>query len=204
MRVKDLMTRTVLSIGPHASVKDAATLLATHGFSALPVVDQDDQLVGVVTEQDVMRDRILPDPRRRVWHPDEQAPEPPVSVGEVMSPAPLTAAPHTDAAELTRMMVERRLRSVPVVDEGRLVGIITRRDLVRTLARDDVVIAADVRRRLEVYGGRERWTVRARDGRVHITDEYADPADHHVALILAESVPGVVHAEVVHAEVVHD
>jgi CBS domain-containing protein len=88
---------------------------------------------------------------------------------------------------------------VPVVTEDRLVGIITRRDLVRTIARDDALIAADVRKRLEGYGAPGRWTVHVRQGSVTITDQYTDPAGHHVALVLAQAVPGVTHAEVVHS-----
>ncbi|MGH4025190.1 MAG: CBS domain-containing protein [Pseudonocardiaceae bacterium] len=198
MLVADVMTQAVITTTPQAPVKEAAALLATNGFTALPVVDQGDRLVGVVTEQDVVQDRILPDARRRVWHPEEVSPDPPMTVGEVMSSLPLTVTPHTDAAELAHMMIDRRLRSVPVVDDGRLVGIVTRRDLVRTIARNDGLIAADVRRRLEIYGGLDRWTVQTHEGRVLITDEYADPADHHTARILAEAVPGVVHAEVVY------
>lgn len=116
-----------------------------------------------------------------------------------MSSPPQTAHPETDAAELASTMIDRGLRSVPVVDEDRLVGIITRRDLVRAIARDDALIAADVRRRLECYGAPERWTVRVEQGAVTVTDQYPDPADHHVALVLAQAVPGVVHAEIVHS-----
>jgi len=78
-----------------------------------------------------------------------------------MSSPPLTTDSQTDAAELATMMIDRGLRSVPVVDQDRLVGIITRRDLVCVIARDDALIAADVRRRLECYSGPDRWTVHA-------------------------------------------
>ncbi|HEV7450209.1 MAG TPA: CBS domain-containing protein [Pseudonocardiaceae bacterium] len=95
-------------------------------------------------------------------------------------------------------MISRELRSVPVVDEDRLVGIITHQDLVRTIARD-ALIAADVRKRLSCYGIPDRWTAHVAQASVTITDQYADPADHHVALVLAQAVPGVVHAQVVHS-----
>jgi hypothetical protein len=95
-------------------------------------------------------------------------------------------------------MISRELRSVPVVDEDRLVGIITHQDLVRTIARD-ALIAADVRKRLSCYGIPDRWTAHVAQASVTITDQYADPADHHVALMLAQAVPGVVHAQVVHS-----
>jgi CBS domain-containing protein len=199
MRVGDIMTHSVVTTTPATPVKDAAAVLVGHGVTLLPVVDDGDQLVGVLTEADVVRGRIPPDPRRGAWQGSEAGLMPPVTVGEVMSTPALTADPQTDAAELATMMIDRGLRSVPVVKEDQLVGIITRRDLVRTIARDDALIAADVRRRLEGYGAPERWTVSAQLGSVIITDQYNDPADHHVALVLAQSVPGVVHAEVVHA-----
>jgi hypothetical protein len=116
-----------------------------------------------------------------------------------MSSSPLTVNPESDAVELASTMIDRGLRSVPVVDEDRLVSIITRQDLVRTIARDDALIAADVRKRLACYGAPDRWTAHVEQGSMIITDQYADPADHHVALVLAQAVPGVVHAEVVHS-----
>lgn len=199
MRVCDVMTRSVVTTTPATPVKDAAVILAGHGITLLPVIDETDRLVGVLTEADVVRGRIPPDPRRRAWRGSQGDPPPPTTVGEVMSSTPLTSHPETDAAELASMMIDRGLRSVPVVDEGRLVGIITRRDLVRIIARNDALIAADVRKRLEGYGAPNRWTVHVRHGSVTITDQYPGPADHHVALVLAQAVPGVAHAEVVHS-----
>ena len=199
MRIADIMTRSVVTTTPATPVKDAAAVLARHGVTLLPVVDDSNQLVGVLTEADVVRERIPPDPRRGAWHGSRAGPMPPVTVGEVMSTPALTANPQTDAADLATMMIDRGLRSVPVVNEEQLVGIITRRDLVRTIARDDALIVADVRKRLECYGTPDRWAVHVHHGAVTITDQYNDPTDHHVALVLAQSVPGVVHAEVMHA-----
>jgi CBS domain-containing protein len=200
MRVGELMTRTVVTTTPATPVKDAAAVLAERGVTALPVVGDSGRLVGVLTEADVLRGRFPPDLRRKAWRGTTSGTVPFATVGDVMSSPPLTATARTDAAELARMMIERGLRSVPVVEEeDGVVGIVTRRDLVRTIARDDALIAADVRRRLEAYGGLDRWTVHVQQGSVTITDEFADPADHHVALVLAQSVPGVVHVEVVHS-----
>lgn len=196
MRVQDVMTRTVVTTRPDILVKDAAMVLAGHGFTALPVTGPDDRLVGMFTEADAVRGRIPPDPRRAAWRGTAAGAEAPPKVGEVMSSPASTVSPETDAAELAATMIDRGLRSVPVVDGERLVGIVTRRDLVRTIARDDSLIAADLLRRLEVYGGAQRWTVDVHEGSVTITDEYSDPVDHHVALVLAQAVPGVVHAEV--------
>jgi CBS domain-containing protein len=173
-------------------------VLAGHGVTALPVVDADGLLVGMLTEADVVRGRISPDPRRRAWPDSAGGSPPPATVEYVMSSLVVTTQPWTDAADLAATMINQGLRSVPVVEDGRVVGIVTRRDLVRTIARDDTLIEADVRRRLEAYGGLDRWTVHARQGSVTITDEYADLTDHHVALVLAQAVPGVGHVEVVH------
>jgi CBS domain-containing protein len=197
MRVRDLMTRLVVTTTPATPVKDAAAVLAGHGITLLPVIDAD-QLVGVLTEADVVRGRIPPDPRRGAWQGNQAGTPPPTTVGDVMSSPPVTANPDTDTAELASIMVRFGLRSVPVVEEDRLVGIITRRDMVRVIARDDALIAADVRKRLECYSSPDRWTVHVQQGAVTITDQHSNPADHHVALVLAQAVPGVVYATVEH------
>jgi osmotically-inducible protein OsmY len=80
---------------------------------------------------------------------------------------------------------------MPIVDGSRVVGIVTRRDLVRVLAREDQAIATDIRHRLANYSGLNRWTVDVHDGVVNIGGEYHDPTDRHVAVVLAEAVPGV-------------
>lgn len=71
----------------------------------------------------------------------------------------------------------------------------TRGDIVRVLARDDRAIAIDVRHRLEIYGGLNRWTVHVQDGVVQVLDTFDNTADRHAAAMLAQAVPGVVDAE---------
>jgi CBS domain-containing protein len=194
MRARDIMTTPVITVRTGTPVKEAAALLAGNGFTALPVVE-DDRVVGIVTEADLVRDRVPRDPRA-LCHPHAAVPVTPVTttVGEVMT-TPVTAmAPGTDIAVLTNALLEAGHRSMPIVDGTRLVGIVTRRDIVRVIARDDRNIAADVARRLEIYGGDGRWHVDVHDGVVSIGDEFDDPTDRHVATVLAEAVPGVVRA----------
>jgi CBS domain-containing protein len=185
MRARDIMTSPVITVRRGTSVRDAAALLAQRGFTALPVVDDDDRLIGIVTETDLLRDRFRP------GHPTA-----PKLVEEVMS-CPVTAMDQgTDVADLTTALLDAGQRSMPIVDGSRVIGIVTHRDLVRVVGRDDGTIAAAVSRKLEIYGGPDRWTVDARDGMVTITDRYDDETDHQVAVALAEAVAGVVGARV--------
>lgn len=196
MRARDLMTAPVITVHPWTSAKEAAELLSAHGFTALPVVDDDDRLVGIVTEADLIRGRIPADPRY-VHEPRQSAAG--KTVGDLMT-SPVTAmSTGTDVADLCQALVDARIRAMPIVDGAAVVGIITRGDVVRVLAREDVEIARDVKHRLEIYGGGGRWQVEVRDGFVHITDQFDDDSDRHVAQLLALAVPGVVAADTAYA-----
>jgi len=196
MRARDLMTAPVITVHPWTSAKEAAGLLAAHGFTALPVVDDDDRLIGIVTEADLIRGRVPADPRYVREPPETAAGK---SVGDLMT-TPVTAmSTGTDVADLCQALVDARIRAVPIVDGSAVVGIVTRGDVVRVLARDDAEIARDVKHRLEIYGGSGRWQVDVRDGLVHITDQFDDDSDRHVAQLLALAVPGVVAAETAYA-----
>ncbi|MFC7615422.1 HPP family protein [Actinokineospora soli] len=186
MRAKDLMSTPAVTVAPGTPAKAALAVLAAHGFTALPVVEGD-RLVGLVTEADLLRGRVVADPRT----PHGVPPEPGWTVGEVMRADTLRVAPGADVATAARVMLEHGVRSVPVADGDRLVGVLTYRDLLRVLARDDLDILADVRHRLAAYGGSGRWEVSVADGAVTVLDEHDDATDRHVARVLVESVPGV-------------
>jgi CBS domain-containing protein len=191
MRAKDLMTSSVATVRPDTPAKEAARLLTTRGFTALPVVDGDGDLVGVVTEADLIRDRVLPDPRSLI----DDGPRTPVEhaaplVEAVMTTDVVTVAPTTDAVAVTRVMLDRHLRALPVVDGDRLVGIVTRRDVLRVIARDDEDIARDVRNRLAA-ACRRAYRVDVDDGVVTLVTEGPDTEDRHVAEVVAAALPGV-------------
>jgi CBS-domain-containing membrane protein len=199
MLVRDIMTTPVLTVTPATPVRAAAPLLSGRGFTALPVVDDAGGLVGIVTEADLLRDRIRHDPRSPLLSRELDADGPPSRVSDVMTVDVVTARTWTDVADLVEEMQDRGIRSVPVVDAGTVVGIVSRRDVVGTLTRADAAIASDVRRRLESYAGPGRWTVSVAGGVVTLADPFGDPAEQHTAAVLAAAVRGVGDVRVVPA-----
>ncbi|SFD98151.1 CBS domain-containing protein [Actinopolyspora alba] len=192
MRVRDVMSEVPVTVRTDTPVKTAAALLVEHGITALPVLDGEDYPLGTVTELDLVRDRFPRDPRYS--NEDREQPAPPETVGELISARITGIEPETDVTDLVKVLLEERVRSVAVIDEQRLVGMITGRDLVRTLARDDDLLARDIRYRLSFIGGPRRWSIRVSGGVAVIVDEFDSPEDRHVARVLAESVPGVLRA----------
>ncbi|GAB3545558.1 CBS domain-containing protein [Actinopolyspora lacussalsi] len=192
MRVRDVMSEIPVTVRNDTPVKTAAALLVEHGLTALPVLDVEDYPLGTVTELDLVRDRFPRDPRYS--NEDRERLAPPETVGELISTRITGIKPETDVTDLVKVLLEERVRSVAVIDEQRLVGMITGRDLVRTLARDDDLLARDIRYRLSFIGGPRRWSIRVSGGVAVIVDEFDSQEDRHVARVLAESVPGVLRA----------
>jgi CBS domain-containing protein len=191
------MTSPVTTVSPQTPVRDAAALLDRHGFTALPVVNEAEELVGIVTEIDLLQHRIHRSPPSRFWHRQPTPePSPGQRVSEVMTSPTVAMSPQTDIAQLVQIMLRDKLRSIPIVCSTRVVGIVTRRDLLRTIIRTDADIADDVRRCLETYSGLQRWTVSVTDGVVSLIDELQDQTDHDVVTALVQAVPGVAHASI--------
>jgi CBS domain-containing protein len=201
MRASEFMTADVLTVSPDTPVKDAAQLLAERGVTAVPVVDNDGHLVGVVSEADLLRGRVEPDPRRHLGSvPVDEGPVP-HEVSEVMT-RDVVALPDTaDESDFARLMVRRQLKTVPVVSGERLVGIVSRRDLLRHLARDDASIRAEVVEVLRQYTGSQvEWEVDVVDGVVKLAGT-AEATQRHVAELLARTVAGVARVVTVRREV---
>jgi CBS domain-containing protein len=159
------MTRDVITVGPDSFVKQAAEVMAQRGFAALPVVDEDNGLVGIVAEADVLRDRLPPDPRLHLRRAEPSAQPAPRLVRGVMTAGVRSVEASADIADLARMFVDDQLRSVPVLEHGRTVGIVSRRDLLRTLARADDSIRDDVLRVVEDYTGESAcWDIAVTEG----------------------------------------
>ncbi|MEK6439054.1 CBS domain-containing protein [Pseudonocardia sp. T1-2H] len=139
MKADDVMSQPVITVRPMTPVPEAAALLASHGFTAAPVVDDQGRLIGIVTEADLVRHQIRPEgwPARSGGN----------TVGEVMTGSPLALRPVDDLADVVSLMLDARVRSIPIVeDDGELVGIVSRRDVLRVVARREQT-SAEVRSR---------------------------------------------------------
>lgn len=194
MRAQDLMTERVITVHPNRSAKQAARLLAEYGFSTLPVVDDDGRLVGVVTEADLLSHRIMPEPGTYVHGLPQRPTTPAPAVGDVMSTGVVKAQPGTPVTELSRAMLDRHVHTVPVVDGDRLVGVVSRRDLLRTIAVADDLVAHEVRHHLSLLSD-TAWQVSVVDGAVTLSGDAADEAERHAATVVAGAVAGVAGVE---------
>jgi CBS domain-containing protein len=186
------MTTSVATVGPNATVKEAATLLVERAVSALPVVDDLGRLVGIVSEADLIALETEPDPMSHILPVPDPVDPVPKTVREVMTEDVITTDEEADVSLVARLMLDHGVKSIPVVMGTRLLGIVARRDVLRVLARTDREIQVELDDRLEdtaeVVGG-----VRAevRDGVVTIHG-VTDDRTRHLARLLARSVPGVI------------
>jgi CBS-domain-containing membrane protein len=193
MRARDIMSRPVYSVRTTDTVERAAALLTEKKITAAPVIDEAGELVGVVSEGDLLWHRVPEDPTARMWRgvsddPDER----PRVVADVMSGSPVTTWPDADVADVAQMMLHHDVRSIPVVDHGDLVGIVSRRDILRTVVRGDDVLEREIQHRLDEYaGGERRWTATVTDGMATVDGRFDDEVEREVVSVLARTVPGV-------------
>ncbi|HKF38304.1 MAG TPA: CBS domain-containing protein, partial [Ktedonobacteraceae bacterium] len=115
MKAEDVMTTRVITVIENQTKQQAARLLSQHRISGLPVVNSENVVVGVVTEYDLIGKEGQ-------------------KVGEIMTRGVISVTPDTDLEEVSHLLVHERIRRLPVLDQGRLVGIISRADLVREIA----------------------------------------------------------------------
>jgi CBS domain-containing protein len=189
MRVRDIMTWPVHTVRADDPAEQAAALLAEKSVTAAPVLDSDGRVVGMVSESDLLWDRV---PAESVRAAPGTAHEPPAVVGEVMSTAVVAAAPEDDVAVVVKRMLGHDVRSLPVVDDETLVGIVSRRDILRTLVRTDDILCREVQHRLDMYAGHDRrWAATVHNGQVTIDGAFDDDIERRTVLVLARTVPGV-------------
>jgi CBS domain-containing protein len=222
MKAHDVMTWGVVSVDPDTTIMRAASLMLQHKISGLPVVDAKREIVGIVTEGDFLRRHEIGTQRRRPrWleflvGPGRLASEYVHAcgrkVGEIMTPNPHTITPDTDLDEVVRLMERHRVKRLPVLDEGKLVGIVSRANLLHalaTLAREATPQAGDdaaIRSQILTEYGKQRWApqinVVVRDGVVSLWGVITDERERQALIVAAENVPGVkqVHDHVVWIE----
>lgn len=197
-RVEDLMTTPVVTVPPDLPLKDVARILVDNDISGVPVVEGE-RLLGVVTEADIVARERGPQGRARsfgtlVGRDGEHRTAADVTAFAAMSSPVITVGPAQTAASAATLMTENRVKRLPVVDGGRVVGIVTRGDLVQAFARPDAEIEHDIRENVLV---RDLWL---RPGDVDVVVDHgrvtlAGAVDSEVAAELladeVEAVPGV-------------
>lgn len=191
MIARELMTTDPVTVRASTPVKAALALLDENDITSLPVVGADGAIVGVVSEADLIRDLVEPDPRSREIPYDDHHEGRPRWVGDVMTAHAVTVHPHTDVAVAVDLATSTGVKSLPVVDDhGRVVGVLSRRDVVRVLARSDDLLEQDIDSLL-VSAGERDWLVEVHDGVAEISGPHG-LRDRTIAKVLAGSVPGVV------------
>ena len=131
MRVKNWMTRGAATIHSDALVRGAADMMKTRRLRHLPVVDHGNRLVGIVTDRDLRQVTFAPALQRRLPNLSEALKT--LTVGEIMTRGVVTVPPSAEIREAARLMHERKIGALPVVDGDRVAGILTESDVLRAL-----------------------------------------------------------------------
>jgi len=152
MKVTEIMSTPVISVVLSTPVKEAARLLVDRGVSALPVLDDRGALVGIVSEADLMPIEARPDPRSQATPLAPSASTTPRTVSEIMTRQVITIPAGSEVSQAARAMLSAGVKRVPVMRGHRVVGIVSRRDLMRVIARDDDSVRAEVVRRIHGLG----------------------------------------------------
>jgi CBS domain-containing protein len=214
MQVQDIMATPVVTIATSASVAEAADLMLARNIRCLPVVGDDGSLVGVISEGDFLRRGELGTRRTRPrWLEflvgpgklaDEYVRSSSRRVAEVMTTGVVSAAPSAPLTEIVDLMATHDIKNVPILDAGKIVGIVSRSDLMRTLLRtlpksgaatvDDEVIRRNILAELR----EQSWSVAGdligvtvKKGEVELNGAIFDERQRQAAVVAAENVAGV-------------
>ena len=214
MRVKDVMSTAVITVSDTATVAEAIALMIGARISGLPVIGADGTLVGILSEGDLLRRvEFGTEKRRPRWlewlvSPGRQAFDYTHAngriVGEVMTIDPATIEDTATFDELVALMQRRSIKRLPVMRDGKLVGIVTRADIVRGLAgflappyEEQATSDAEIRRRIVTEFAAQSWApqssveVSVKDGVVRLEGWIFDERERAALKVGAENVPGV-------------
>jgi CBS domain-containing protein len=211
MKAQDVMTRDVLTVEPDVDVGEAIKVLAEHDISALPVVDSAGNLVGILSEADLLG-RAEGNGHRHTWWVEALTPAGKLAaefvkthgrkVSEVMSREVISAGEDTPVSEIAALLERHRIKRVPIVADGKVVGVVSRSNLIQALASSkptDSKRQSDRAIRLELLDrlGQQMWTdfgsrnVIVEDGVVHFWGLVGSEAERQALVALAHEVPGV-------------
>ncbi|WRZ88927.1 CBS domain-containing protein [Streptomyces sp. NBC_01007] len=206
-KVGSVMTTDVVRAPYGAPFKEVARLLAAHRISGLPVVDDDEKVIGVISESDLLArqaqipDPYAPKPRFHLVLPTRAARRQTAkararTAGQLMSVPPVTVYAENTIAEAARTMAQNRVERLPVVDEeDRLVGIVTRRDLLQVFLRPDREIRSEV---IDEVLVRSLWltpqtvTVGVHEGVITLDGQVERRSEAEIAVAMSRRIDGAV------------
>ena len=214
MKACDVMTTHVITVSPNASIQDVAELLLENRISALPVLDNDGGLIGIVSEGDLLRRSEVGTDRRRAWwlrllvgHETlaaEYVKAHASKVADVMTKKVVTAEPLTPLSEIATLLERNSIKRVPIVENRKLVGIVTRANLVQAYAvahkkgeikitHSDKMIREKLMERLRGEPWARTWllNVIVQDGVVDLWGMVASDAERDAIRVAAETMPAV-------------
>ena len=215
MHAIDVMVRDVITVHPDTDVAQAVALLSKHDVSALPVVDATGHLLGVISEADLLRRVEIGTDKHRPWWmeavtgasvlAEEFAKSHGKKVGELMTAEVVSATEDTSLAEIATLFERHRIKRVPITRDGKLVGVVSRSNLIQALAsvvgRTNGAETEDadraIRRELLVRLEGQTWTgfggrnIIVSHGVVHVWGLVDSEAERKALTALAEGVPGV-------------
>ena len=212
MRATDIMARHVVAATPAMTVQDAARLMINNHISGIPIVDGDRQLVGIVTEGDLLRRAETGTERRRSRWSEWFLPNSRLAaeyiqsharrVADVMSRDVVSVTELATLGAIADLMETRRIKRVPVLHDGKLVGVVSRADLLRVLASGGAKSPDDdrdgpIRHRLLADLRKQSWTncsesdIVVSDGIVHFWGVVGSEEERRALRVAAENTPGV-------------
>jgi CBS domain-containing protein len=189
MLVREIMTSPAYRVHEGASLESALQMLVTGGVTSLPVVDRGGRVVGIISEADVLHEHLAPDPRAHLRLVSPESGPMPTTVREVMTVNPHTVREDSDVAELAHTFAETSWKSVPVVRGDVLLGVVSRSDVIRAMARNDSDIAEEVSKAFAEIG-QNSWRADVVDRVVRITGTASD-RERSAATSIAQSILGV-------------
>ncbi|MFZ0015600.1 MAG: CBS domain-containing protein [Acidimicrobiia bacterium] len=200
MRLEELMTTDVITIGPEATLKEAARRMIEARISGLPVTDETGALIGVITEADFVKEEAGRRSTKRArllrWFHKEEPLDAERLVGDVMTQEVFTLDESADHADAARLMQAKNIKRIPVVTaEGRLLGVVSRSDILRAFARSDAEIIDEVTERVMrhiLWIDPKRVALTSLDGNVVLRGQLETKSDAHLLVELVDRIDGVV------------
>ena len=216
MKAADVMVRDVITVRPEASVRDAALLMLQHGISGLPVVDENHGLLGLISEGDLLRRAETGTEKHRSWWlelltpqerlADEFSRAHAVRVADVMTRQVVSADENASLANIATLMERHGIKRVPIMRDGRLVGIVSRANLVKALvtapvqaseATDDAQLREKVIEHIRAVPGGVPWllSVDVAAGVAQLQGPVHSDEQRRAIRIAAEATPGIKQVE---------